>query len=281
MILLDNKYTTKRRMADKDTTLHHWDPLCYQNNSEQQFNMAMDMLKKYTFKGTEAVLDIGCGNGRITATIANQVPHGHVKGLDFSQEMITFASQAYMAIPNVSFVQGNANNFRFDEKFDLITSFSALHWVPDQDKVLANFNQQLKKGGTLLITMSRPMREQPLIDALCVVCERHEWSHYFTSYEEAPFMPFTTLSEYEQLLKHSGFDVIECSLQPKRFVYPNHEQLALWLQACLPHTAYIPPMLQTPFYIEVVKEYATFTQQFSPKVIYFYFPWEIVAIKNN
>jgi trans-aconitate 2-methyltransferase len=267
--------------SDKNQNSIYWDPLCYQENSEPQFKLGMEMLKKYTFKGTEKVLDVGCGNGRITATIANQVPHGHVKGLDYSQEMITFASQSYKAISNVSFIKANANAFSIDEEFNLITSFSALHWVPDQDKVLANFYQHLKRGGTLLISMSRPTREQPLAVALIAVCKRHEWSPYFASFEEPPYMPFTSLPEYEQLLKHSGFDIVECGLQPKRFVYPNREQLALWLQACLPHTPYLPSMKQTPFYIEVVNEYAKNTQQFSPKVIYFYFSWEIVAKKNH
>ncbi len=266
---------------DKDQNSNYWDPLCYQDNSEPQFYVALEMLKRYTFKGNESVLDVGCGNGRVTVTIANQVPDGQVKGLDYSKAMISFASQAYMAIPNVSFIKANANHFRFEEQFDLITSFNVLHWIPDQSKVLANFYQHLKKGGTLLISMSRPIREQPLIDALDIVCGHQEWSPYFASFEEGPYMPFTTLPEYEQLLKNSGFDIIECKEQLKRFQYPNHEKLALWLQACLPHTAYIPSKQQTPFYIEVANEYAKATQQVSLQVAYFYFPWEIVAKKNH
>ena len=264
-----------------ENKINYWNPVCYQDNSDPQFNIALEMLKRYTFKGTESVLDIGCGNGRVTATIANQVPNGHVIGLDSSQAMITFASQSYMAIPNVSFIHGNASDFSFTEKSDLITSFSALHWVPDQEKVLAHCSQQLKKGGTLLISMSRPIREQPLIDALDIVCAHQEWSHYFASFEEGPYMAFATLPEYEQLLKDCGFDVIECKLQPKQFLFTNHKKLALWIQAFLPHTIYLPSTLQTAFYIEVATEYAKVTQQFSPQVTYFYFPWEIVAKRKS
>ena len=59
--------------------------------------LAFELLSKAGLRGNERVLDLGCGDGKITAKIANLVPEGWVIGIDFSPEMIKFAQEHYPA----------------------------------------------------------------------------------------------------------------------------------------------------------------------------------------
>jgi len=264
----------------EDEKPNYWDPLSYQQNSDPQFTLAMEMLTDVTFNGSEAVLDVGCGTGQITTFLANQVPQGHVKGIDYSQAMITFASQAFIAIPNLSFVQADATYFNSNEQYDLITSFSALHWIPEQTKLLANLYDHLKPGGMILITLCPPRIGLPLLDAIYSTMALKEWVPYFSAFEEAPYMPFMTLDEYEHLLQYVGFEDINGKEPTKRMEFEFYEKFALWIQAFMPQTAYLPAPLQTPFYTAVTKKYARLTMQSSTKLIYWYYPFEIVAKKS-
>ena len=72
-----------------------WDAADYARISGLQQAMAEEVLALLDLKGSERVLDIGCGNGKITAEIAARVPNGSVLGVDPSQEMIAFASSHY------------------------------------------------------------------------------------------------------------------------------------------------------------------------------------------
>jgi trans-aconitate 2-methyltransferase len=38
--------------------------------------MAAEVLALLDLRGTEHVLDVGCGNGKVTAQIATRLPHG-------------------------------------------------------------------------------------------------------------------------------------------------------------------------------------------------------------
>ncbi len=45
--------------------------------------------------GSEYILDIGCGDGKITATISRELPDGMILGTDVSPSMIHFAKNTF------------------------------------------------------------------------------------------------------------------------------------------------------------------------------------------
>ena len=55
-----------------------WDATNYARCSALQEAMAAQVLALLEFTGRERVLDIGCGDGRITAEIATRLPHGSI-----------------------------------------------------------------------------------------------------------------------------------------------------------------------------------------------------------
>jgi len=81
------------------------DAISYSKNSKLQWNIAMETIDLVQWAGSERVLDIGCGDGKITAQIASKLTRGAVLGVDISKAMIDFACSHYPQAhyPNLAF----------------------------------------------------------------------------------------------------------------------------------------------------------------------------------
>ena len=87
-----------------------WNAADYAANSAVQQSWARELIARLHLRGDEQVLDVGCGDGKVTAELARAVPRGHVLGVDASPEMIAFARKAFPAskISNLNFQIGDA-----------------------------------------------------------------------------------------------------------------------------------------------------------------------------
>ena len=126
-----------------------WNAAEYNRQASLQAALAEEQLARLTFQGSERVLDVGCGDGRITAGIADRVPDGSVVGVDPSRDMIAFASSHFAtpARPNLCFEVADARALPYQAAFDRILSFNALHWVPQQSEALRAIRTALKDNG--------------------------------------------------------------------------------------------------------------------------------------
>jgi trans-aconitate 2-methyltransferase len=133
-----------------------WDASDYAKNSQGQFGWAMANIGRLALQGSESVLDIGCGDGKVTAEIARLVPGGRVLGIDQSEEMVALATQQ-IRLPNVAFRVMDAQALEFavelNGEFDAVFSNSTLHWVPDQAAVVRGIACALKPGGRVVLSM--------------------------------------------------------------------------------------------------------------------------------
>jgi trans-aconitate 2-methyltransferase len=77
-----------------------WHASDYYRQSGLQQAMAEEQLDRLTLGGAERILDVGCGDGKITAEIAARVPRGSVLGVDPSRDMIAFASNRFASTTN-------------------------------------------------------------------------------------------------------------------------------------------------------------------------------------
>ena len=132
--------------------------LTYFYHSELQRQWAWELLGTHRFSGEEAVLDFGCGDGKVSAEIARLVPQGSVTGVDLSAEMIHFAQMKFppYAYPNLDFRKSPSLTFGDapEEPFyDLICSFCVFHLVAHPEQILLRFKSCLKPGGKLLFVV--------------------------------------------------------------------------------------------------------------------------------
>src|SRR5262245_50473891 len=129
-----------------------WDALDYAENSQGQFGWAMSNIHKLRLQQRDRVLDVGCGDGKITAELARRVPEGSVTGVDRSDTMIALARRSVQR-PNVVFLVLDAQALDFTEEFDAVFSNSAIHWMPDQFAVVHGIARALKPGGRVFLSM--------------------------------------------------------------------------------------------------------------------------------
>jgi SAM-dependent methyltransferase len=97
----------------------------------------------------EAVLDVGCGTGAVTAEVSQRT-RGRVTGLDLDPEMIDFAASW---LPDLAWVVGDAHSLPFPTgSFDLVLSSFLLLWVTEPQVAVQEMARVVRQGGAVLAT---------------------------------------------------------------------------------------------------------------------------------
>ncbi len=107
------------------------------NDYLRYFNLFKKFIKN------KNVLDYGCGYGQflfLCSKITNQL-----NGVELSKASIEFIKKKNSKIK----VQSEIN--KFQHKFDLVTLFHTLHYLPNQIETLIKIKKYLKKGGKTII----------------------------------------------------------------------------------------------------------------------------------
>ncbi len=241
---------------NRNREAYTWNSEEYARNSSAQLAWAQELIDKLSLRGTEAVLDIGCGNGRVTSLIAARVPRGQVTGIDSSESMVSFARRRYppSAHPNLSFMHMDAADMRFQDRFDVIFSNAALHWVKDHPAVLRGVREGLKVPGRILLQMGGRGNARDIVDTVDEVRTRIRWSRYFCDFT-FPYA-FCSPEQYDRWLSEAGLEPRRIELIPKDMRQPGREGLAGWIRTTwLPYTERIPEELREEFIEEVVSLY--------------------------
>ncbi|MCH9626260.1 MAG: Trans-aconitate 2-methyltransferase [Chlamydiales bacterium] len=206
------------------------DGTCYHNHSDQQENWALALLENYPIAPNASVLDIGCGDGKISLYISQKVPDGKVLGIDPSPSMIEFAKKEYDSSKNLEFMLGSAEEVDFQDAFDLIVSFSTFHWVQDQKKAFKNILKALKKNGSLLIIAGTSIAS-PMIQAFQELYASKRWS--FLKSEDSKFNG-QSAEFYESLLKELKFSNSKVEVLQPMICFDSLPQLVEWIYAWIP-----------------------------------------------
>jgi trans-aconitate 2-methyltransferase len=233
-----------------------WNPADYHKSSPAQQQWAKELIAKLGLAGNERVLDIGCGDGRVTAEIARHLPKGNVTGVDSSPEMIRFAQDHFphSRYRNLSFMEVDARALPFSEEFDMVFSNAALHWIPDHTPVLAGIAKSLCPDGKLLIQMGGKGNAEQVLGAGDVVQKRPEWAQYFSGFSFT--FGFFDNAEYRQWLIESGFEPLRVELIPKDMAYASRQDFAAWIRTTwLPQLSRVPESMRSGFIEAIMDEY--------------------------
>ncbi len=233
-----------------------WNPDHYNRNSAAQEKWASELLAKLRLKGDEQILDIGCGDGKVTAEVARSVPRGKVVGLDSSIEMIDFARKNFPAeaIPQLRFQLGDARALDFHEEFDWVVSFASLHWVIDHRPVLAGIRRALRPGGRVMLQFGGKGNAAEVFQVMSEVIVRPRWAERFVGFE-SPW-GFYNPEEYEPWLHQAGLLPKRLALIPKDMTQEGSQGLTDWLRSTwMPYWERVPADLRQEFFHEVVEGY--------------------------
>ena len=121
-----------------------WDPTQYARYSDQRSRPFFDLVGRIEADAPATVVDLGCGSGELTETLAQRWPEARVSGVDSSPEMIARAPAAGA----VQFSVADAESFEATG-VDVLVSNAALQWVPTHRELLLRWAEQLAPRGWL------------------------------------------------------------------------------------------------------------------------------------
>jgi trans-aconitate methyltransferase len=244
-------------MADSNR-LYSWNAAEYAKHSDNQYEWARELIPKLELNGSESLIDIGCGDGKITQLLSTYLPHGQVVGVDSSEEMVTSARQSFPHChnPNLTFLKMDARELTFREQFDVAFSNSALHWIIDHQTVLAGVYDSLDKKGKLLFQMAGEGNAQDILAVMKEYISEEDCKPYFKHFT-FPY-GFYGPKEYTHWLKEAGFKPENVELIPKAMKFQGKEGLAGWIRTTwLPFTERLPVEFRELFINEIADRYIT------------------------
>lgn len=222
----------------------------YNKNSHLQWDLAIKFIKTIPWTEEDNILDVGCGDGKITALIADVCAVSSIKGVDVSYNMIDFARKNYTE-PNLFFIQSDVEQINFREEFTKVVSFSALHWVIDQEKAFAKIYESLVPGGKVYILTygKSPMNISALAEKLI---HSEKWKDYFSSYK--PTRIYLTKEQCYSYLQKVGFVEIGVKQKVEQLVYPSRAAFIDFIQPLLSFTHHLSEELQKEFVEEIADQ---------------------------
>jgi trans-aconitate methyltransferase len=233
-----------------------WNPADYAANSAAQHAWARELIARLELRGDEQVLDVGCGDGRVTAEIACVLKSGGITGIDSSRQMIEFACKTFPRAkhPNLDFQVMDARCIGLERKFDVVFSSSVLHWVDDHPAFLRGAASVLRPGGRLLVSCGGKGNAQDVFLALRPELRHKRWSKFFRKLEKPYF--FHAPGDYQKWLPKFGFVSRHIGLAPKDAVYEGPDKFVAWFRTTwLPYTQRVPEALRESFVAAVTARY--------------------------
>jgi trans-aconitate 2-methyltransferase len=236
-----------------------WNAADYAANSVVQQSWARELIAKLHLRGDEHILDVGCGDGKVTAEIARAVPRGFVLGTDASAEMIDFSKKTFPPAKNsnLKFAVADAREIGGNKSanaFDLVFSNAALHWVDDHEQFLRGAAAVLTTGGRLVVSCGGKGNAHDVFLALRPEMRLKRWREFFRKMPLPYF--FYSPSDYEKWLPKFGFKIQSLQLAPKDAAYTGAEDFATWLRTTwLPFVQRVPENLREEFIAAVTQRY--------------------------
>jgi trans-aconitate methyltransferase len=181
-----------------------WDAERYATNARFVSDLGLPVVTLLAPKPGERILDLGCGDGALTETLA--ASGARVVGVDGSPNMVAAAR-----IRGLDARVMDAQALAFAAEFDAVFSNAALHWMSaDPGAVIDGVARALVPGGRFVAEMGGHGNVAAIVTALVAVLARR-------GIDGAARIPwyFPTAADYRALLESRGFMVAEIALFPR------------------------------------------------------------------
>jgi trans-aconitate 2-methyltransferase len=233
---------TYARMPVRD-----WDGATYDRISQTMEKLGLEVLDRLQLRGDEAVLDAGCGSGRITQTLIERLPRGRVIAMDESPSMIAAARERLGPDPDLRV--GDLLELELEEPVDAILSTATFHWIKDHERLFARLHAALGPGGRLLAQCGGEGNIDVLRGRAREVTAREPYAEHFRDWQ--PPWNYAGPEITRERLLAAGFTSAECWLQPAPRE-PEDPRAFLSTIVLGPHVQQLPEELREPFMDEVL-----------------------------
>jgi trans-aconitate 2-methyltransferase len=234
-----------------------WEAQSYQRVSAPQLAWGGRVIGRIDFAGDEDVIDAGCGTGRVTRLVAEQVPRGTVLAVDGSQQMVDEATaQLADLAPRVRVVRSDLTALEVDEPVDLIVSTATFHWVLDHDLLFARLFAALRPGGRLIAQCGGDGNIARTLAAAAEVAEREPYAAHLAGMRQSWY--FASPEATEESLARAGFVEARAGLEGAETPFSTVEEAAEFLSTVVlrHHLERLPDELRAPFARAVAEQRA-------------------------
>jgi trans-aconitate methyltransferase len=188
----------------------------------------------------ERILDLGCGDGALTAKL---VAMGcEVVGVDASEAQIRGARAMGLDARVM-----NGEQLTFNNEFDAVFSNAALHWMRRADDVMAGVRRALRPHGRFVAEMGGHRCVEKIRIALVDALNRR-------GLDGAGAVPwyFPTVEEYSERLIKGGFTIKYIALIPRPTPLPG--DVSGWLETFAENFISKLSPADRPAFVEEVRE---------------------------
>jgi trans-aconitate 2-methyltransferase len=246
-----------RRLRGRMT--HEFDGKRYEKASFHQREWGTKLIAELGLLGDEYVLDLGCGDGTLTAQLAELLPQGRALGIDASQGMIDAARPK--AGDRLRFLVMDIDDLDFTECFDVVYSNATLHWVKDHTRLLRNVRRALRPGGRLRFNFAGDGNCSNFFAVIRKAMACAEFRRSFEGFAWPWYMP--TVAEYQILGESSGLHHFRVWGENADRFFPDETAMVPWLDqpSLVPFLPCLPERHREAFRGFVVDEMVRRTKQ--------------------
>ena len=191
-----------------------WDAETYDRVSDPQVAWAGPVLDRLALEGHEAVLDAGCGSGRVTQMLLDRLPHGRVVAADVAPSMVAAARRALGDRAEV--IESSLVDLVLDEPVDAVFSNAVFHWIGDHDALFRRLHAALRPGGRLVAQCGGAGNVDRFLAAAREAADQDRFAAYLAGWE-GPWN-FATAEATRDRLAGAGFQEVEAWLEPNPVV---------------------------------------------------------------
>jgi trans-aconitate methyltransferase len=173
----------------------HWSPERYATLAAFVPALGADVLLLLNAARAERILDLGCGDGVLTAALV--ASGAEVVGVDASPAMVEAARRR-----GIDARVTNAETLPFEAEFDAVFSNAMLHWSRDIHRVVAGVSRALKPHGRFVGEFGASGNVESIVHAARESFARRGWT--FTN----PWY-FPTPSEFRRVLTANGLVAVD------------------------------------------------------------------------
>lgn len=223
----------------------------YKKASKHQKEWGNNLIDELSLNGDEEILDLGCGDGGLTEQLAQSVPRGRVLGIDASAGMIAAAQNRLKS--NLVFMQMDINTIDFQNRFDVIFSNAALHWVKNHERLLSNAFRALKENGLLLWDFAGDGNCSNFFEVMRETIHSKKYKPYFRNFEWPWYMP--TKNIYEKIIAASGFTTYSITEINRDRFFASADEMIKWIDqpSIVPFISKIPEEMKMEFRDDVIQ----------------------------
>lgn len=228
------------RMEGRMKSAQSWDPERYARNARFVADLGMPVVELLEPQPGERILDLGCGDGALTAKLVEM--GCSVVGVDSSAEQIE-AARALGLDARVM----DGHGMTFEGEFDAVFSNAALHWMGHPDEVIAGVRRALRPGGRFVAECGGHGCVDTIVKALTEALKRRGlWEDGVNPWY------FATDEEYRDRLVRQGFDVQYIALIPRPTPLPG--DIGGWLETFAESFTSRVPVADRPSFLDEVRE---------------------------